>query len=712
MTIASAMSSMVSCAGVPVRSMIVLFWTIAICGLNSMMLNLARSRMMCCICLIDMHMEEQVMTSLTKCAALKERVGDWDWADMMVLYCRNAADEDSEFARRMGVLLEEKEAAYNERVYFIKELELCRVSMRRKEDRDKSFTLKACRFFLWEITKDLRVAREINALCARVTAIVDQREMFVDELDMLAGRHVPDKMADFMKQVQVEPIANIVPVPMILMSSSTNSPAPFFCGRGESDMKDMFFTEDVYYFNGELSVSFDVPSVAMALQLYLFLWLFIIVHAITHRRSDGSWLGVFCFQNIPDAYFQFLFSRTLVIMASHVKHTPYNRGCTCVERDCVDIHGYYNFEILNCAYAVHPAIILVSLHKPPDKLTLRNNIIGDPTFSSKSWGGNPRNVMVVKYLVGDVLWTHDCFFLKRACSWCLEREAVLIFFFTFPILPSPMSKSHLAKFLKACVPRCNGSNDQFFFSGAFFSGNVWRKSPPNTFIFPPNKTFGASIRSRDAMPEGATAKIIFPLDRIDSSNAMSYLCRLLADLKLVGNKMHKAFPLPVMELPLPEEVPTASEENPGDVATTGSASDGTGKKKRRTLTLTTDDIQKRKSYWKITRLGGSSASYQFFVDMLKHLEREDLNQLWRLVKESLSIRPATSDKEMELWVELKRLYEPDVEDQLWTHTHNIMHAPDEWKLYDSYEVHHVTFNDKEIFMLVEKDCHSEKDWQL
>nr|GEZ03453.1 hypothetical protein [Tanacetum cinerariifolium] len=67
----------------------------------------------------------------------------------------------------------------------------------------------------------------------------------------------------------------------------------------------------------------------------------------------------------------------------------------------------------------------------------------------------------------------------------------------------------------------------------------------------------------------------------------------------------------------------------------------------------------------------------------KHLDREDLNQLWRLVKESLSIRPPTNDKEMELWVELKRLYEPDDEDQLWTHTQNLMHAPLEWKLYDT-----------------------------
>nr|GEV91916.1 hypothetical protein [Tanacetum cinerariifolium] len=77
----------------------------------------------------------------------------------------------------------------------------------------------------------------------------------------------------------------------------------------------------------------------------------------------------------------------------------------------------------------------------------------------------------------------------------------------------------------------------------------------------------------------------------------------------------------------------------------------------------------QRSYWKITRLGDSLASYQFFIDLLKHLDREDLNQLWRLVKETLSNRPPTID----------------------------------WKLYDSCGVHHVTSKDKEIYMLVEKD---------
>ncbi|GJW36307.1 hypothetical protein Tco_0059227 [Tanacetum coccineum] len=95
----------------------------------------------------------------------RERVGGWEWADMMALYCQNSAEEDSEFAR-MGVLLQE--------------------------------------------IKDLRLAREINALCARVTAIVDERETFVDELDILGERSVPSKMGEFMKKVQGKDIPNLM----------------------------------------------------------------------------------------------------------------------------------------------------------------------------------------------------------------------------------------------------------------------------------------------------------------------------------------------------------------------------------------------------------------------------------------------------------------------------------------------------------------------
>nr|GEW51896.1 hypothetical protein [Tanacetum cinerariifolium] len=111
----------------------------------------------------------------------------------------------------------------------------------------------------------------------------------------------------------------------------------------------------------------------------------------------------------------------------------------------------------------------------------------------------------------------------------------------------------------------------------------------------------------------------------------------------------------------------------------------------------------KRDYRKIIRLGGHTTVYQFFVDMLKIFDREDLNQLWALVKETLSIRQASSDKEKELWVELKRLFEPDIEDQLWTHIQTLMHDPVEWKLYDTCGVHHVFTRDQDIFMLVERD---------
>ncbi|GJZ63989.1 hypothetical protein Tco_0620410 [Tanacetum coccineum] len=89
--------------------------------------------------------------------------------------------------------------------------------------------------------------------------------------------------------------------------------------------------------------------------------------------------------------------------------------------------------------------------------------------------------------------------------------------------------------------------------------------------------------------------------------------------------------------------------------------------------------------------------------MLKKFDREDLDRLWSLVKKTFSTTDLTEDKENELWVELKRLYEPDPRDQLWA-LQKYMHDPLEWRLYDTCSVHHVsTRRGHEFFMLVEKD---------
>nr|GEV71407.1 hypothetical protein [Tanacetum cinerariifolium] len=88
----------------------------------------------------------------------------------------------------------------------------------------------------------------------------------------------------------------------------------------------------------------------------------------------------------------------------------------------------------------------------------------------------------------------------------------------------------------------------------------------------------------------------------------------------------------------------------------------------------------------------------------EEVSEEDLKEMMQmLVKETLSIRQAPSDKEKELWVELKRLFEPDFKEQLWIHTQALMHDPLEWRLYDTCGVHHVFTRDQEIFMLVERD---------
>ncbi|GJW39780.1 hypothetical protein Tco_0065625 [Tanacetum coccineum] len=91
---------------------------------------------------------------------------------------------------------------------------------------------------------------------------------------------------------------------------------------------------------------------------------------------------------------------------------------------------------------------------------------------------------------------------------------------------------------------------------------------------------------------------------------------------------------------------------------------------------------------------------------------EDTMQFWKiirvgnhtesLVQERYNSSGLTEDKEIELWVELKMLFEPDAENLL--ELQKYMHDPLKWWLYDMCAVHHVsTEKGQDIFMLVEKD---------
>nr|GEV84652.1 ribonuclease H-like domain-containing protein [Tanacetum cinerariifolium] len=89
---------------------------------------------------------------------------------------------------------------------------------------------------------------------------------------------------------------------------------------------------------------------------------------------------------------------------------------------------------------------------------------------------------------------------------------------------------------------------------------------------------------------------------------------------------------------------------------------------------------------------------------LDNIKKEDLVALWRLVKEKFSSAVPNVDKEKALWVELKRLSEPDVDDVLWK-LQRYMHYPITWKLYTNYRVHQVSSTTRrhDMFMLTEKD---------
>ncbi|GJT38223.1 hypothetical protein Tco_0938088 [Tanacetum coccineum] len=85
------------------------------------------------------------------------------------------------------------------------------------------------------------------------------------------------------------------------------------------------------------------------------------------------------------------------------------------------------------------------------------------------------------------------------------------------------------------------------------------------------------------------------------------------------------------------------------------------------------------------------------------LSQDKLQQLMIIVlEEGFNSADPTEDKEIELWVELKRLFKPDVDYELWKsqkHVHDIT-----WRLYDTCGVHHVSTKDGiDIYMLVEKE---------
>ncbi|GJX53873.1 hypothetical protein Tco_0282242 [Tanacetum coccineum] len=71
----------------------------------------------------------------------------------------------------------------------------------------------------------------------------------------------------------------------------------------------------------------------------------------------------------------------------------------------------------------------------------------------------------------------------------------------------------------------------------------------------------------------------------------------------------------------------------------------------------------RKSYFQIIRVDGKSQIYRIFSQMLKSFDREDLEDLYKLVKAKYESTRPVEDLDLLLWGDLKTMFEPHVEDQ-------------------------------------------------
>ncbi|GJZ25927.1 hypothetical protein Tco_0570180 [Tanacetum coccineum] len=101
-----------------------------------------------------------------------------------------------------------------------------------------------------------------------------------------------------------------------------------------------------------------------------------------------------------------------------------------------------------------------------------------------------------------------------------------------------------------------------------------------------------------------------------------------------------------------------------------------------------------------TKADGGSKNYKIFSEMLDDFDRQDVMDLHRLVEE----RYATSRPEgydLMLWGDLKILFQPDEEDEVWRHQHeyNLI----SWRLFDSCGIHILLMdNGIAIHMMIEK----------
>ncbi|GJW54450.1 hypothetical protein Tco_0098535 [Tanacetum coccineum] len=92
--------------------------------------------------------------------------------------------------------------------------------------------------------------------------------------------------------------------------------------------------------------------------------------------------------------------------------------------------------------------------------------------------------------------------------------------------------------------------------------------------------------------------------------------------------------------------------------------------------------------------------YRVFSQMLKSFDRQDLEDLYKLVKAKYGSTRPVEDLDLILYGDLKTMFDPHVEDRVWRNQQDYRVL--DWKIYDSCGVHSLRMQHVYIHMLVEK----------
>nr|GFB42097.1 hypothetical protein [Tanacetum cinerariifolium] len=109
--------------------------------------------------------------------------------------------------------------------------------------------------------------------------------------------------------------------------------------------------------------------------------------------------------------------------------------------------------------------------------------------------------------------------------------------------------------------------------------------------------------------------------------------------------------------------------------------------------------------YKIIRADDTHQFYISFTTLLKNFNREDLETLWRIVKDRFSTKKPTNFSDEYLLLNLKTMFgELDEQDTIWRNQKSVhgLALVKRWKLLTSYGVHVIILSTVQLFLLFER----------